>query len=61
MHDYITIFCHYCLTTEFMPLPGAVGFQVSNPPVFETVALLSSLKVTNYTTEIQNITINVHL
>ena len=30
---------------EFIPLPGAAGFQMSNPPVLQTVSLLSSLKV----------------
>ncbi|CAB3992969.1 Kynureninase [Paramuricea clavata] len=30
---------------KFVPLHGAAGFQMSNPPVFQTVSLLSSLKV----------------
>ena len=42
-HSFRQPYVLHCL--EFIPLPGAAGFQISNPPVFQTVSLLSSLKV----------------
>ena len=33
-----------CLSV-FQPIPGADGFQISNPPVLQTVSLLASLNV----------------
>lgn len=33
------------LLSEFKPLPGAASFQLSNPPLLQTVSLLGSLNV----------------
>ena len=32
---------------EFKPLPGAAAFQLSNPPLLQTVSLLGSLNVSS--------------
>ena len=37
--------------------PGAAGFQLSNPPVLETVSLLASLNVST----VCNITLYIHI
>ena len=45
IYIYIYILCVSLLDLELQP--GAAGFQLSNPPVLETVSLLASLNVSN--------------
>ena len=44
--------CVYCFFAfpDFKPQPGAAGFQLSNPPVFQVMSLLGSLRVFKLTT-----------
>lgn len=35
------------LSEEFDPMPGAGGWQISNPPIFSTTPLLASLEIFN--------------
>ena len=36
---------HFTFDAEFKPLPGAAAYQLSNPPLLQTVSLLGSLNV----------------
>jgi len=43
------------MINEFKPMPGAAGWQLSNPSVLATVALLGSLKVISLISILSNV------
>ena len=53
LHDWNVDFAAWCsyketrflMGPEFRPLPGAEGWQISNPPIFQLAALRASLEI----------------
>ena len=50
---FFKIYIHIYTNLAFQPIPGAGGFQVSNPSVLNVISLLGSLEVFSKTSMVQ--------